>query len=169
MERNDKIRGNRNLNWWERISELMEAGDQFRGKEYRICSLRRHSAVQQPLQRAASAIAAHYIRPRSTLASSITPSANGPTVHSHHHYTSSYYEREADKYPRESSLHKCQKRLLPQKPVGPMFCDANIGPTGCIVRIQLRLRYFGFPVCFCFHLHRKWQALKSGSLSASDG
>ena len=57
----------------------------------------------------------------------------------------------------------------PQKPVGPMFCDANIGPTGYIVRIQLRLRSFGFPVCFCFHLHRKWQTLKSGSLSASDG
>ena len=57
----------------------------------------------------------------------------------------------------------------PQKPVGPMFYDANIGPTGYIVRFQLRLRSFGFPVCFCFHLHRKWQALKSGSLSASDG
>lgn len=26
-----------------------------------------------------------------------------------------------------------------------------------------------FLMCFCFHLHRKWQALKSGSLSASDG
>lgn len=57
----------------------------------------------------------------------------------------------------------------PQKPVGPMFCDANIGLTGYIVRIQLQLRSFGFPVCFCFHLHRKWQTLKSGSLSASDG
>ena len=147
----------------------MEGGDKFRGSEYRNRSPRRHSAVQQPLQRAASAIAAHHIRPRSALASSATPSANGPTAHSHHHYTSSYYERETDKYPRESPLHRGQKRLLPQKPVGPMFCDANIGPTGCIVRIQLRLRSFGFPVCFCFHLHRKWQALNSGSLSASDG
>ena len=123
----------------------MEAGDKFRGKECRKCSLRRHSAVQQPLQRAASAIAAHYIRPRSTLASSITPSANGPTEHSHHHYTSSYYERETDKYPRESSLYKWQKQWLPQKPVGPMFYDANIGPTGYIVRFQLRLRSFGSP------------------------
>lgn len=169
MERNDKIRGNRNLNWWERIPELQEAGGQFRGSERRNCQPRRHSAMHQPLQHAASAFAAHYIRPRCTLASSITPSANGPTAHSHHHNTSSYYERETGKYPRENSLHKCQKRLLPQKPVGPMFCDANIGPTGYIVRIQLQLRYFGFPVCFCFHLHRKWQTLKSGSLSASDG
>ena len=147
----------------------MERNDNIRGSEYRNCSPRWHSAVQQPLQRAASAIAAHYIRPRSALASSATPSANGPTAHSHHHNTSSYYERETDKYPRGNSLHKCQKQLLPQKPVGPMFCDANIGPTGYIVRIQLRLRSFGFPVCFCFHLHRKWQALNSGSLSASDG
>lgn len=147
----------------------MEAEDKFRGSEYRNCSPRRHSAVHQPLQHAASAIAAHYIRLRSALASSITPSANGPKAHWHHHYTSSYYERETDKYPKESSLHKCQKRLLPQKPVGPMFCDADIGPTGYIVRIQLRLRSFGFPVCFCFHLHRKWQTLNSGSLSASDG
>lgn len=147
----------------------MEAGDQFRGKEYRNCSPRQHSAVQQPLQRATSPFPACYIRPRSALASSTAPSANGPTVHSHHHNTSSYYERETDKYPRGNSLHKCQKQLLPQKPVGPMFCDANIGPTGYIVRIQLRLRSYGFPVCFCFHLHRKWQALNSGSLSASDG
>lgn len=147
----------------------MEAGDKFRGKECRNCSPRRHSAVQQSLQRAASAIPACCIRLRSALASSITPSANGPTEHSHHHYTSSYYERETDKYPRESPLHKWQKQWLPQKPVGPMFYDANIGPTGYIVRFQLRLRSFGFPVCFCFHLHRKWQTLKSGSLSASDG
>lgn len=71
--------------------------------------------------------------------------------------------------PEKAPLHKWQKQWLPQKPVGPMFCDANIGPTGYIVRIQLRLHSFGFPVCFCFHLHRKWQTLKSGSLSASDG
>lgn len=137
----------------------MEAGDEFRGSEYRNCSPRWHSAVQQPLQRAASAIPTCCIRLRSALASSITPSANGPKAHRHHHYTSSYYEREIDKYPRESSLHKCQKQLLPQKPVGPMFYDANIGLTGYIIRIQLRLRSFGFPVCFCSHLHRKWQTL----------
>ena len=147
----------------------MEAGDKFRGKECRNCSPRQHSAVQQSLQRAASAIPACCIRLLSTLASSITPSANGPTEHSHHHYTSSYCERETDKYPRESSRTNDRSNGPPQKPVGPMFYDPNIGPTGCFVRIQLRLRSFGFPVCFCFHLHRKWQALKSGSLSASDG
>lgn len=151
------------------MSESVEANVEIRGSEYRIYSPRRHSAVQQPLQRAASAFPACCIRLRSALASSATPSANGPEVHSYHHNTSSYYERETDRYPRGYSLHKWQKRLLPQKPVGPMFCDANIGPTGYIVRLQLQLRSFGFPVCFCFHLHRKWQTLNSGSLSASDG
>ena len=71
------------------MSELMEAGDEFRGKEYRNCSPRRHSAVQQPLQRATSPFPACCIRLRSALASSITPSANGPKAHRHHHYTSS--------------------------------------------------------------------------------
>ena len=31
-----------------------------------------------------------------------------------------------------------------------MFYDANIGPTGYIVRIQLRLRSFGIPNVFLF-------------------
>lgn len=88
MERNDNIRGNRNLNWWERIPELMEAGDKFRGSECRNCSPRQHSAVQQSLQRAASAIPACCIRLRSALASSTAPSVNGSTAHRHHHYTS---------------------------------------------------------------------------------
>lgn len=69
----------------------------------------------------------------------------------------------------DQSISQKNGSLDSQKPVGPMFYDANIGPTGYIVRFQLRLRSFGFPVCFCFPLHRKWQALKSGSLSASDG
>lgn len=71
--------------------------------------------------------------------------------------------------PRKLPAQMTEAMASPQKPVGPMFYDANIGSTGYIVRIQLRLRSFGIPVCFCFHLHRKWQALKSGSLSASDG
>lgn len=101
-----RIRRSGNLNSWKGTTESVKARIRIRGKECRNCSPRQHSAVQQTLQRAASAIAAHYIRPRSTLASSATPSANGPTVHSYHHNTSSYYERETDKYPRKSSLHE---------------------------------------------------------------
>lgn len=147
----------------------MEAGDKFRGKECRNCSPRRHSAVQQPLQRAASAIPACCIRLRSALASSTAPSVNGSTAHRHHHYTSPITKGRRTNIPEKAPRTNDRSNGSPQKPVGPMFCDANIGLTGYIVMIQLRLRSFGFPVCFCFHLHRKWQALNSGSLSASDG
>lgn len=110
------------------------------------------SVLHQPSQHAAFGSAAHWLLqpPHLPMARKLILTTTTPH---------SYYERETDKYPRGNSLHKCQKQLLPQKPVGPMFYDANIGLTGYIIRIQLRLRSFGFPVCFCSHLHRKWQTL----------
>lgn len=46
MERNDKISGNRNLNRWERISELMEAGNRIGGNEYQNCRKREMNFVE---------------------------------------------------------------------------------------------------------------------------
>lgn len=122
-----------------------------------------HCSVQhQPSQHAAFGSAAHWLLqpPHLPMARQLIGTTTTPLL-----ITKGRQTNTPEKTPRTND----RSNGSPQKPVGPMFCDANIGPTGYIVRIQLRLRSFGLPACFCFHLHRKWQALKSGSLSASDG
>ena len=120
------------------------------------------SALHQPSQHAAFSSAAHWLlqSPHLPMVRQSILTTTTPLL-----ITKGRRTNIPEKAPRTND----RSNGSPQKPVGPMFCDANIGPTGYIVMIQLRLRSFGIPACFCFHLHRKWQALKSGSLSASDG